>query len=348
MLFIRADGNARIGTGHLMRCLTIAEKIKMQVLFLCADDLSAEFVRGRGHKNFVLGEEPFSTAELKKMTAFLEARSKEGDCLLIDSYLATPDYVKVLSSHIKTAYMDDIGREIYPADIVINYNAFADKAAYEARYHWGGMKKPCLLVGSDYIPVRETFKNKNYPVKKETESLLLTTGGGDAENLAGGILQTLLREPVLAGLQFHVVSGAFNPHFDALFRLAQTWENVRLHKNVEDMASLMASCDIAVTAGGSTVYELCALGVPFVCFSYAENQDALITFVAEQNIALSAGRLKDSNAKDRKELEHKICCLTAELAISWESRKMYSRRERELVDGSGALRLAEALETVSL
>lgn len=348
MLFIRADGNAETGTGHLMRCLTIAEKVKTQVLFLCADALSAEFVRARGRQSLVLGEEAFSEAESEKLAALLRDRSADGDCLLIDSYMATPAYVEALNGCIKTACMDDMGREVYPVDIVINYNAFADREAYTALYSKVGMKMPRLLIGSEYIPVREAFHNKNFSVKEKPDSLLLTTGGGDADNLAGGILQRLLKEPSLRGLQMHVVSGAFNPHYAALCKLAEEHENVTLYRNVQDMAALIASCDMAVTAGGSTVYELCALGVPFVCFSYAENQDALIRFVAEQDIALSAGILTGRKEADRRCLEEKICRLIAELAASRERREKYSGRERGLVDGNGALRLAKALETDSL
>lgn len=343
MLFIRADGNAKIGTGHLMRCLTIAEKVKSQVLFLCADLESTKFIQERGYHCRILGIEAFSEAEAKCLTSLVAGGT--GNCLLIDSYLAAPAYVEALSRWIKTAYMDDMGKEVYPADIVINYNAFADREAYEALYSRAGVKMPRLLIGSNYIPVRDAFKNKNYLVKKEPKSLLLTTGGGDAENLAGGILQSLLNEPFLAEMQMHVVSGAFNPHYDALLKQAEAYENVTVYRNVQDMASLMASCDMAVTAGGSTVYELCALGVPFVCFSYAENQDALITFMEEQDIALSAGRLIGSKEEDKKRLEQRICGLVTELAASLKNREKYSGRERELVDGSGALRLAEALDT---
>ena len=348
MLFIRADGNAETGTGHLMRCLTIAEKVKTQVLFLCADALSADFVRERGFGSLVLGEEAFSVAESEKLAAFLKDRSTDGDCLLIDSYRATPAYVEALSRWIKTAYMDDMGKEVYPADIIINYNAFADRKAYEALYSRAGIKMPRLLVGSEYIPVRDAFCNKGFTVKEKPVSLLLTTGGGDADNLAGGILQRLLKEPSLAGMQMHVVSGAFNPHYETLLKLAEEHENVTVYRNVRDMAALMATCDIAVTAGGSTVYELCALGVPFVCFSYAENQNALIRFVARQDIAVSAGILKDRKEEDRRYLEENISRLAAELAVSRESRERYGRRERELVDGGGALRLAETLETDGL
>ena len=348
MLFIRADGNAEIGTGHLMRCLTIAEKVKTQALFLCADALSAEFVRDRGHKSLVLGEEAFSAAELEKLMTLIKDRSKDGDCLLIDSYRAAPDYVKALNSCIKTACMDDMGEEVYPVHTVINYNAYADREVYEALYNRAGIKMPRLLIGREYIPVREAFRSREFFVKEKPDSLLLTTGGGDAENLAGGILQSLLKEPSLRGLRIHVVSGAFNPHYAALYKLSEEHENVTLYRNVQDMAALMASCDMAVTAGGSTVYELCALGVPFVCFSYAENQNAIIGFMAEEGIAPSAGRLAGWEEADRRCLEEKICRLMAELAASRESREKYSGRERELVDGNGALRLAQALESDSL
>lgn len=62
-----------------------------------------------------------------------------------------------------------------------------------------------------------------------------------------------------------------------------------LHCDVKDMAGLMTACQLAVTAGGTTIYELSVLGVPFVCFSYAENQEGLTEWLGKQEIAGYAG-----------------------------------------------------------
>ncbi len=345
MLFIRADGNARIGAGHLMRCLTIAKQVKTEVRFLCADGDSAAFVEKKGYRGTVLGELPFSAAEAEKVKELLKGEDPAGGWLLIDSYANTPDYVRSVRQERKVACLDDMCGTAYPADLLINYNAFAVRENYEKLYGERGESLPGLLLGREYIPVRRDFLNKAPQIKKTPERLLLTTGGGDKENFGESILRGLLREPALNSVEFHVVSGAFHPYYDSLRKLAEAEKNVVLYRNVEDMAALVKTCDLAVTAGGSTIYELCAAGVPFVCFSYAENQDALVRFMGEENMALSAGCFHSGNSLETERAQVKVAALAARLAGSYEERKIYSKKGRGLVDGQGAKRVAAYLES---
>ena len=106
-----------------------------------------------------------------------------------------------------------------------------------------------------------------------------------------------------------------------------------------EMAELMLQCDLAVTAGGTTIYELCALGVPFVCFSYAENQEALVDYAGRREIGLDAGKYHYDPVRT---LEN-IGILVERAAADAQQRREMSRRAARLVDGRGAVRLAEAL-----
>ncbi|MGN1147785.1 MAG: UDP-2,4-diacetamido-2,4,6-trideoxy-beta-L-altropyranose hydrolase, partial [Lachnospiraceae bacterium] len=350
MFYIRADGNARTGAGHIMRCLTIAEEIKKldEVTFLCADEASAALVKSHGQDSLVLGAEPFSNEELQILKAVLGKENQEKssagqDRILIDSYLAAPAYVGEIGKLVRTACMDDMCRQVFPADIIINYNAFATGERYRKLYGQTAKETTTkFLVGREYIPVRRQFIGRDFSVKEKAEALLITTGGGDADNLAGSILQRLLQDESIGKLQFHVVSGAFHPHYGDLMKLAEEHQNITIHKNVTDMAELMCSCDIAVTAGGTTIYELCALGVPFVCFSYADNQDALVSYIGDHGVALSAGSMSDGE-KDRGLVLKEILQQTVRLVKSEKLRKECCADERKLVDGNGAARLAVRL-----
>lgn len=360
MFYIRADGNAQTGAGHIMRCLTIAEEIKKkeQVTFLCADALSAALAQSYGYASIVLGKLPFSEEEAVRIMEVLRQEADNSPRFLIDSYLAAPAYVERLAALGRTAFLDDMCREAFPADVIINYNAFAEREAYRALYGQtaglqqegvsgeqmeAAQKCPTFLLGCDYIPIRQQFADRRAILRKKPEAILITTGGGDKDNLTGAILEELLRTEAVGELTMHVVSGAFNPHMQTLAELAEKHANIQVHKNVTDMAGLMCACDAAVTAGGTTVYELCALGVPFVCFSYAENQDALVSYIGERHITASAGSMAFGGVSRRSKVLAKIGALTAKLVEDADYRKECQKREVRLVDGCGAARIAGVL-----
>jgi len=309
MLIIRADGNAKIGAGHLMRCLTVAEAVKnvrsatvlpdgtktgtadgteagaTDVLFLCADEDSAALARRYGFETGVLNTDyRLMEAELKPMrresvreipekiptVKLLESMEESPEhenrescawdlwikgqdhTILVDSYCVTEDYLRDLKRYGRVFLMDDLQTKAYPVDGVINYNVFADKRIYEQLYEKNTEVR--LILGGEYIPLRTQFQGLEYEAKERVKDVLITTGGGDADNIAGQILNEIY-DPEIC---FHVLSGRFNPHFEELKERADSTDNIRIHHDVTDMAGLMQGCDLAVSAGGSTIYELCA------------------------------------------------------------------------------------------
>lgn len=335
MLIFRADGNAKIGAGHLMRCLTIAAECKEDVLFLCADQESADFAIDRGakakafHSDYQNLESEF--AEGKKNPWDLWITSK-GNTILVDSYYATDTYLEQLKRYGKVVLLDDLQEHTYPVDGVINYNVFASEEKYCSLY--AGRETACYL-GGKYVPVRKQFQGVSYTVRNRVEQVLITTGGGDVDNIAGQILEAVYRKDMV----FHVLVGRFSPHFAWWQQLAETRENLQIHFDVKDMAGLMAACDLAITAGGSTIYELSAVGVPFVCFSYAKNQEALAEYIGEQKIAGSVGAWHLDREGCLKKLQNLFGQLSAEISM----RENYYEKERMLIDGLGAARIAEVL-----
>ena len=405
MFLIRSDGNARIGAGHLMRCLTIAQELALlrgieEICFLCADQESAALVRDNGFPCHVLGTDyrdmeselpqweklrrklqsgmAASMAELpgslgeasvpEKASAFLEGISREvpapkeasafseeasvlkegdifsdriavreyGTVILVDSYYATDSYLAALGRMAYVALMDDRGAHRYPADCVVNYNAPADYKAYRRLYQGSPVR---LLIGSRYVPLRRQFTDGGADGGAKPEQpvrdVLITTGGGDSENIAGKILDKIYSD----AFSFHLVTGRFNPFFRELKELEREHGNIHIHHDVKDMAGLMRRCQIALTAGGSTVYELAALGVPFICFSYAENQEALVEYVGGRQIAGSAGAWH----RDQPKTLETIGRLFKELAADPGLRRSYSESGRAMTDGKGAGRLAREI-----
>lgn len=351
MLIIRADGNAKIGAGHLMRCLTIAQAVERQggaskILFLCADEDSAEMVRVHGFRAEVLHTDYRNMeSELREdagqnrdvsnavgKTLWDMWINDTSNCILVDSYYVTDAYLEGLKRYGRVFLMDDMQNHTYPADGVINYNLFADSELY-AKLYEGETVRLCL--GSGYVPLRQQFRNVDYQVRDVVEEVLLTTGGGDADNIAGSILDAVYRDSV----RYHVLVGRFSPHFESWRKRAEQISNLEINFDVKNMAELMTRCDLAITAGGSTIYELAAVGVPFICFSYAENQEALVEYMDRENIGMNAGAWHRDAAATLKQIGGQFVKLCENVNL----RSQCSGRERRLIDGQGAERLAEIL-----
>ena len=344
MYYFRADGSAKTGAGHLMRCLTVARELQKltghpeQICFLCADEDSAELLRSKKMPVKVLGTDPEDLEG--ELPALERLAGDEKQVFLVDSYRVTDVYLRELRRFGRVFLLDDMQQHAYPVDGVINYNLFASAEKYRELY---GDEVPQYL-GAPYVPVRQEFCDAagSYTVTEQVTDLLITTGGGDKDNIAGEILRKLA-EDSLAGcpVRYHLVVGRFNPNREKLEQYASAHENVQLHFDVQDMAALMTQCQLAVTAGGTTIYELAVLGVPFVCFSYAENQEALTEWLGTHRIAGYAGAWHRDAGKT-------LDCIGTWCRNAWKNRKLRQQcyeRERGLIDGLGAARIAQILET---
>lgn len=359
MLYIRADGNHRIGAGHLMRCLSIADAaacMGMQVLFLSADADSEGLVRSRGYDCHILHTDYQRPEEdLRQMETVL--CRDERALVLIDSYFVNNEYLKVIKKWARTAYLDDFGKESLEADLVINYNIYAPKLPYRKLYR---EKTAKLLLGSAYAPLRKEFGETAYPVREEAEHILITTGGADCYNVAGQLALRLAewseqesgremgRKPGTqtggsgAGtgrLQIHIVSGPFHDFRNQLKQLQARYPGITIHENVTNMSELMAACDIAVSAAGSTLYELCAIGVPTVYFYFVENQELPARYFSQMTKMHNAGNY----AADAQNTLDGLTRETIRMLESKQLRLNVSESMREVADGRGAQRIAQAL-----
>lgn len=354
MVVIRADANSKIGMGHVMRCLSVADALLKrgeEVLFVTADDTPVPLLTKKGIPYRVLhtdyadmeAELPELLAVLRELT--LRAESPEAALLqrntsiLVDSYYVTEKYLTALKSRIITIYMDDIYAFSYPVDMLINYNIYGEEMGYEKDAAFADTK---LLLGTEYVPLREEFLAGEQQRTAADGGILITTGGSDSFNLAGQLLTEAMKYDALKEKEYHVVSGSLNPHIGELQALAEKHGNIHIHCNVTNMAELMAESEIALSAGGSTLYELCVMGVPVIAFSFAENQERLVQTFVKRGIAQYGGNYRtDGN----KMIQNTIAGL--EMLLEDENlRAEYRKKARTLVDGKGADRIAEAIQAL--
>lgn len=346
MIWIRADANREIGAGHIMRCLSIADALRdmgEDVLFLVADETAEKLLTERGQAYRVLHSDYRKLEqELPGLLALLQA--EKPSLLLIDSYFVTKEYLRQVGELVKTAYLDDYGTLPYPVDLLINYNIYGDQIDYKGMLLGSTSATDMqLLLGSSYAPLRPEFSQATYVVKDQVEKVLVTMGGSDRYNLTGQFLRQVFQDKEACRLHYHVVSGAFNPYLSYLTEMSERYKNIHLHQNVRNMADLMCDCDLAVTAAGSTVYELCAVGIPILCFSFAENQRRIAEAFQKKSIAGFSGAYKEEGQAMFFRLLPRLKELTGDAAL----RQELSQRGRKLIDGCGAKRLAEQLLTFS-
>lgn len=351
MVVIRADANSKIGMGHVMRCLSIADALLKrgeEVLFVTADDTPVPLLTKKGIPYRVLHTDYADMeAELPELWEVLRelpqgaespdaALAQRNTSILVDSYYVTEKYLAALKKRITTIYMDDIYAFSYPVDMLINYNIYGEEMGYEKDAAFADTK---LLLGTEYVPLREEFSAGEQQRTAADGGILITTGGSDSFNLAGQLLMEAMKYDALKEKEYHVVSGSLNPHIGELQALAQKHENIHIHCNVTNMAELMAESEVALSAGGSTLYELCAVGVPVIAFSFAENQERLVQTFVKRGIAQYGGNYRtDGN----KMIQNTIAGLET-LLEDKNLRSEYRKKAHTLVDGKGAERIAEAI-----
>lgn len=343
MIFIRADGNAKIGAGHLMRCMTVAECLreKEKVVFLTAYEESVNFIREKGYEVILLNCYRFCPVEtgmekeipeLRELVTRYMPRS-----ILVDSYHITPSYFEKLSEFVPVIYMDDFGKERYCVDKLFNYNIFADENHYRRLYE-GTNTEYC--IGPEFIPIRAPFRQIRYQVGKELKRVLFMTGGGDYYGLTEKFMDTFGNNPRFRGMSFYILCGSFNSRTEFLKKKAEEKENFYIFENIRDIWNLMSKSDLAISAGGTTVYELCSLGVPFLGYSFADNQIPVLKYLQEHKVISYCGDYRELKNGMFDNMETAL-----EKYRSYDLRKEAGFLEQKCVDGRGAGRIADRILT---
>ncbi len=333
MIFIRTDANEIIGTGHVMRCLSIASKIKElneEVCFVIADDKSKKIIEEQGYRIICLDSIWNDlNQEIDDLCKLIEDASVTK--ILVDSYFVTEKYLRQLKEKTSVFYIDDINSMSYPVDVLINYNIYGQNLDYS------GINGRTLL-GVAYAPLRKEFIGVEKRRFDGINKVLITSGGTDNYDIVGRILSKLLSLDNLRSKEFYCILGRFNVNVESLQDRFNIHSNVHLLQNVSNMDYYMKKCDIAITAGGSTSYELCACGIPSILYTIADNQLGIAKAFSEKDIISWAGDMREDMDACLDNIVHEINRLND--INRWE---LQSRRMQDLVDGNGANRIAQEI-----
>jgi UDP-2,4-diacetamido-2,4,6-trideoxy-beta-L-altropyranose hydrolase len=331
-LLLRADAGTRIGTGHLMRCLTLAERwiagggrallasVGLPVpLRPALDRLGVEAVS--------LPSAPDLDGEAAALAALADREAARW--ITLDGYQFDSRYQeKLRAAGHRLLLVDDYGQaDRYAANLVLNQNLGARPELYAAR-----SRETRLLLGPRYALLRREFAAARRRPRSDAAGplrLLVTLGGSDPENVTGRLLEGLRLLPPETLGEATVVLGGANPH---AVEASPQDPRFRLHRNVAAMGGLMAAADLAIAAGGTTVWELCCLGTPMLLLTLAVNQAGNCAELAAAGIARHLGRPAEATPEG-------IADAVADLAARPDLRAEMGRRARALVDGEGARRV---------
>jgi UDP-2,4-diacetamido-2,4,6-trideoxy-beta-L-altropyranose hydrolase len=329
----RTVASAGVGFGHLRRCLTLADELVRrgcQAQFWIEGDEAARAVaRAAGFAvQAVGGDEPQATLRLAGAVPIA--------ALVADSYALDADYFRAMRPRVGCLLViDDLAdHSMLDADIVSNGSANAGALAY----HTGA---DCtLLLGPRYALLRPTFRGLPARRQGAVRRVLVTLGGGDPQRSTAVVVEQLTA--LLPEAAFDVVVGPLFGHevVASLKQLASTTDRVVLHHAPGELLGLMTTCDLAVSGGGQTLYELAACGLPTVALCLADNQRGQLAALAAQGALLSGGaRDEGGRSSPFADLGPAVTQLAGDLAL----RQRMSATGQRLVDGQGTLRVADAL-----
>lgn len=340
-LLIRADASVAMGTGHVMRCLALAQAWQDEggsCVFVMAESTPA--IEARLSRESILVERLFveaASAEDAQRIAQIAQRN-ESRWVVIDGYHFGSCYqaaVKRSAGNSKLLFLDDNGHaEHYYADFVLNQNAHANEDFYFNREPYTR-----LLLGPRYALLRREFQawaEWKRSIRPVGDRILIVAGGSDPHDLTRQIIEALedVRE---FRMEIIVVVGGSNPHLTAIEDAAAgSRHGIQLCADAEDMPALMAWADLAVSAAGTVCWEFCALALPALVIPIVSNQIAAANSLEH----LGAARLFAAGAKlSSPELARAV----VNLINSPGERSSLSQRARRLVDTGGAARVAAML-----
>ncbi len=324
-VLILTEGGAQFGFGHIARCAALYQAFASRNftphLVINGDGSVAAFTKGM---NSDVGCW-FEGNHLGRLLA-----AAEPDVVVIDSYWAPEAVYRTVSEAVRVAvFLDDYERLSYPSGFVVNAAAYPEQFSYPAR------EGTVYLLGEGYVPLRLVFWD--VPPRSVSESvghILLTLGGSDMKQATPLCYQTVKAEYPSARKTV-VLGHGCAPAAD-FFGQADGQTEFIAALDAQQMKARMLEADLAVSAGGQTLYELARCGVPALAVCVADNQAANIRGLKHKGVIEDCGRIGDPgvSARLREALrKHKDKAPRQRLAAAGQA----------CVDGQGAFRIVDAV-----
>lgn len=351
---LRVDASSQMGTGHFMRCLTLADALRTRgahtrfVSRHLPEHLRSKLAE-KGHEFELLDAVQNGTApdelahahwlgvsQPQDAAASIQALTDQHwDWLIVDHYALDTRWESMLrQSADKILVIDDIADRQHDCDILLDQNLYADIGTRYA----GKVPAHCqLLLGPGYALLRDEFRQLHGQTKPRSgpaKRVLVFFGGVDADNYTGQAIEALTQIEV-SGLHVDVVIGAQHPSRKQI-QTDCTRHGFNCHVQTDKMAELMASADLAIGAGGSACWERCSLGLPALLVAVADNQINIAEALDLYGACIYVGTYKTASISIMRSAV--VTLLNNQAQTERLSRKAYS-----LVDGLGVSRVCKEM-----
>jgi UDP-2,4-diacetamido-2,4,6-trideoxy-beta-L-altropyranose hydrolase len=334
VLLIRADASLAIGTGHVMRCLAVAEAWQDAggtVSFAVAElpDALLPRVTAEGASLRRVHAPPGSIEDARETVA--QAHRLSADWVMIDGDRFRSDFLAtVRAAGFRVLLIDDFAdRESFPADLIVNPNLDDDEEPYRTR---GATAR--LLMGPSYVLLRREFRQtvEKREVRQTGNRILVTLGGSDPENLTPKIADSLAH---CSDLDVTVIAGAGYHRLAKLQKLNAS--NLRIVFNPANIVQFMKNSDQAIIAAGGTLWELLFMGCTVLSYSRNTVQTRVVHDLSHRGVVVDMGETRHFDPAT-------LAVSVKELVDSRVWRERLTKLGRMLVDGLGAIRVVEGAQ----
>ena len=275
-LIFRADGNAQIGMGHVMRCLALANMLGSGFRFAVVRP-APEVVRWIEEANGTVV--PLATDDIEVFLAVVASN----DVAVLDGYAFNETYQRAVRERVRRlVFIDDLAAGRQVADIVINHAGRITETQYEMEPYTK------LHLGPQYALLRPEFlRSEGFGPPPINGSIFVSLGGADPHNTSLTVLQAIRQ--LDATLPVHLVLGPFHPGRAAIEAFQNQLPNLTILQNLSaaQMVAELQQCSLAITACSTIAYEVCTVNRPLIAIVTADNQDRLARFLSDEKLALS-------------------------------------------------------------
>lgn len=324
---IRTDASINIGSGHVRRCLVLAEDLRrknVNVMFVCRP-LSGDLIAFIKSQSFpVASLTPFVRTNFECLNEMdyehwltvnwridvLETMQavqfiSQIDWLIIDHYTIDNQWERAIKPFVeKIMVIDDLANRAHDCDLLLDQNLVKEA---DKRYVKLVPEHTKLLLGTKYLLLRQEFRDFNEQINRKgsIERIMISFGGSDPTNesiKAIHAVNMLYDHDIMVD----VVIGAANRSYSLIKPMCQTLSNLTLHYDIHDISRLMAETDLAIGAGGSSTWERCFFGLPTITIETAKNQSEILHCLAELGAVRHLGVSKKVTAETIAQALHQL------------------------------------------
>lgn len=350
MIVIRVDSSIDIGSGHVMRCLTLAMALRekgLQILFICSD-LPGNISHLIEQQKFVLYRLPCGIQGTPLAVAINWQTDAQQVCnilqqiesvelLVIDHYDIDKQWELMVQPYVnRIMVIDDLANREHECDILLDQDFHFDLGE---RYNHL-LPQHCLkLLGPEFVMIRNEFLEFNTnKIRTDVKRILIYMGGGDQNDDTTKVLNACL-DLNRTDIEIDLVVGESNPHQKKLQKMASQKQSLHYYYKINNFAEIMHRADLSIGGGGGTLWERCYLGLPSIVIGIAENQYKVSQVCGEIGVVQYLG---SRNQVTQKQITFAI----ADMMANPSQLEVMSSKAKSLVDGKGCVRVLQQIDNL--